>query len=147
MYHSITFNTFNTWEDWRLIPSSPPQIPPPPIRKNFVELPGGNGSVNLTSFLSKTPLYGMREGTWEFAITDQSITREQTVSTIVSALHGKWIDKIILEDDPNYYYSGLVEVSMPKVGKSYSTITIGFTINPFKHKLSEWDSDTKEDIV
>lgn len=147
MYHSITIGTYNTWEDWRLIPAAPPFIPPPPVRKNFVELPGGNGSINLTNFLTGSPHYGMREGTWEFVITNQNITREQMGSIIVSALHGKWFDKIVLEDDPDYYYSGFLEVSGPKVGKSFSSIAIAFTINPFKHKLSQINSDTKEDVV
>lgn len=136
MYHSVTIGSKNTWEDWRLIPSSPPTIMPPPVRKNFVELPGGNGSIDLSRFIGNQPRYGVSEGSWEFVISDQhTMTREQWYFTIANYVHGQRFEKIILEDDPDHYYSGLLEVSQVKPGKSYSTITINYTMDPFKHKL------------
>jgi len=147
MYHSVTIGDKNTWEDWRLIPGSPPTIPVPAIKKNYVELPAGNGSIDLTTFLGNTLHYGMREGTWEFAITDQTISREETAAAIVKYLHGKRFEKIVLEDDPTHYYSGRLEFGGIKVGKNYSTLTIGFTIDTFKHKLSDINKQEKEDII
>lgn len=147
MYHSVTIGDKNTWEDWRLIPGSPPTIPIPAIKKKFVELPAGNGSIDLTGFLANGPYYGMREGTWEFAITDQERTREETASMIAHYLHGKRFEKIVLEDDPEHYYSGRLEFGGIKVGKTFSTLSIAFTIDTFKHKLSEYHSAQKEDII
>lgn len=138
MYHSVTIGTKNTWADWRLIPSAPPVVQPPPLRKNFVELPGGNGSIDLTQFIGNQTHFGVIEGSWEFVITDQiSKTRDQWVDEIASYLHGKRFEIIILEDLPDYYYSGRFEVTQ-KVGKNYSSITIAYTLDPFKKKLSDY---------
>ena len=148
MYHSVSIGDKNTWEDWRLIPASPPSIVLPPVKKNLVDLPGGNGSIDLTRFLNNTPRYGIREGTWEFVITDQTtMTRAQWGSLIASYLHGKRFEKIILEDDPEYYYSGMLEVSAVKPGKSFSGITISYTIDTFKHRITEFNSENKEDLI
>lgn len=136
MYHSVTIGTKNTWEDWRLIPSSPPFVAPPPVRKNMVELPGGNGSIDLTQFIGNTTHYGVSEGTWDFIISDQvTMNREQWVSEISKYLHGKRFDKIIFEDDPDWYYKGRLEVNSVKSGKNFSAITIGYTIDPFKRRI------------
>ena len=135
MYHSVTIGSKNTWADWRLIPSSPPFVSPPPVRKNMVELPGGNGSIDLTKFLGNTTHYGVSEGTWEFVLTDQTIQRELQVSEIATFLHGQRFEKIIFEDDPDWYYSGLLELTAVKPAKNYSSITIGYTIDPFKRQV------------
>lgn len=122
----------NTWTDWRLIPSAPPVVQPAPIRKNMVELPGGNGSIDLTQFIGNQVHYGVIEGTWEFVISDQkSKTRDEWVEEIASYLHGKRFEIIVLEDLPEYCYSGRFEVTQ-KVGKNYSSITIAYTLDPFK---------------
>jgi len=136
MYHSVTFNNKNTWDDWHLIAAAPPVVNPPPVRKNFVELPGGNGSIDLTQFLGGQTRFGVVEGSWEFVITDQvSMTREQMVQMVVDYLHGKRIERVVLEDNPDYQYSGRFEVVGPKIGKSYSTLTINYTMDPFKKKV------------
>ena len=136
MYHSITIGNKNTWEDWRLIPAAPPIVTPPPVRKNMVELPGGNGSIDLTQFIGNTTHYGVSEGTWDFIISDQkAMNREQWVSEIAKYLHGKRFEKIVLEDDPDWYYKGRLELSGVKVGKNFSAITISYTMDPFKHQM------------
>ncbi len=135
MYHSVTIGDKNTWADWRLIPSAPPTIKPPPVRKNLVELPGGNGSIDLTQFIGNATHYGVTEGSWKFVITDQiSRTREQWMQEIINYLHGKRFDNIMLEDDPGWQYSGLLEVADSEYGKSFSGITINYTIDPFKRR-------------
>ena len=71
MYHSITFrdnngNEVNTWDDWHLIPSTRPLVNLPSVRTKNVEIPGANGSVDLTEILSGEPLYGDRTGSFDF---------------------------------------------------------------------------------
>ena len=43
MYYSLTFIIGgikkNTWADWRLIPDTPPSIPPPEPNLNYVDIP------------------------------------------------------------------------------------------------------------
>ena len=43
MYHSITFGSKNTWEDWHLVPTSRPLFLPPKQKKSITDIPGGDG--------------------------------------------------------------------------------------------------------
>ena len=114
MYHSITFivgdEKRNTWEDWKLIPSSPPFIQPFPIRKKFVELPGGDGSIDLTDYLGNRVKMGVSEGQWEFLIINQDIPKTIQCRTISSFIHGKRC-KLVLEDDLEYTYDARIIIA------------------------------------
>ena len=54
MYYSVTFENEagvkrNTWEDWHLIPMSPPMIAPFKPNYNYVDIPGRiEGPLDLT---------------------------------------------------------------------------------------------------
>ena len=52
MYHSITIGTKNTWDDWHLIPKSRPLVNPPSVKTNVVDIPGGDGALDLSTALS-----------------------------------------------------------------------------------------------
>lgn len=135
MYHSITFGDKNTWDDWHLIPTSRPVIVPPPLRTYSVDIPGGFGSLDLSEALTGYPLYDNRQDSLEFAVvnnkwSDWSIAYQ----TIMSYLHGKRM-KMILEDDPSYYYIGRFSVEKWESGESYSTITINYDLYPYKKQL------------
>lgn len=49
MYHSLIINVgdnyIDTWDDWKLIPSSRPVIAPPIERTKFVTVPGRDLSL------------------------------------------------------------------------------------------------------
>ena len=60
MYHSITFGDKNTWDDWHLIPSKRPSFNPPNVKSQYVDIPGGNGVLDLTESLTGYPLYNTR---------------------------------------------------------------------------------------
>lgn len=135
MYHSVTFGDKNTWNDWHLIPTSRPVIVPPPLRSQTVDIPGGFGSLDLSEALTGYPLYDNRQDSLEFAVvnnkwSDWSIAYQ----TIMNYLHGKRM-KMILEDDPSYYYIGRFSVEKWESGESYSTITINYDLYPYKKQL------------
>ena len=62
MYHSITLGTKNTWDDWHLIPTSRPVVNPPSVKTNMIEIPGGDGVLDLTTALAGRVLYKNRTG-------------------------------------------------------------------------------------
>ena len=145
MYHSITFDTgtskVNTWDDWRLIPTSRPLIVPPGVKTQSVDVPGGNGSVDLTEALTGYPVYENRIGSWEFAVTNDFRPWNVAYSDIMSFLHGKRM-KAILEDDFNFYYEGRFAVNQWASNKDYSVLTIDYNVYPYKRStissVEEW---------
>ena len=68
MYYSLTFGKEkNTWADWGLIASSPPQIPPPEPNKNLVNIPGRHaGPIDLSLVPFGVMTYARVTGSWTF---------------------------------------------------------------------------------
>ncbi len=133
MYHSITFGTKNTWTDWKLVPTSRPVLDPPAVKKVLVDIPGSDGSIDLTESLTGYVKYENRKGSFEFKVH----TKEDWVevySSILDYLHGQRM-KIILEDDPGYYYYGRAYVNQWKSSKNYSLIVIEAEVDPYKYEL------------
>lgn len=89
MYHSITFGTKNTWDDWHLIPKTRPLFNPPPVKTKFVEVPGGDGSLDLSVALTGRPMYGNRTGSFEFYVENGHKNWSVLYSEIMAYLHGR----------------------------------------------------------
>lgn len=145
MYHSITFGTKNTWDDWHLIPTSRPVFNPPSVKTNLIEIPGWDGALDLTTALAGRPLYKNRTGSIEFYVDNDF--RDWTVlySEIMVYLHGQKM-RAVLEDDPSYYYEGRFAINAWKSNKERSSLVIDYDVNPYKKDIlgtdEEWIWDT-----
>lgn len=146
--HSINFDDRNTWDDWHLIPSTRPVIAPPQPKVNFIDIPGADGSLDLTEALGRHPNYANRSGSLEFIVGHTGVidggydhTDKQmwamTYTRITEYIAGRRI-KMVLEDDPEYYYIGRFAVNNWKSDKNWSTITIDYNVEPFKYSI--WNS-------
>lgn len=132
MYHSVTIGSMNTYTDWHLVPDGRPVIAMPEVRKNYVEVPGMSGSLDLSESLTGYPLYEKREGELKFHVLN-GYNWIDIYSKIAAYLHGKK-HKMVLEDDPNWYYEGrfhIVEWISNNDG-TWSDITIGYNLDPYK---------------
>ena len=157
MYHSITFGDgslypsghekegqfmgTNTWDDWHLIPAERPSIASPGVSTSFVEIPGRDGAIDMSTFLMNRPIYGSRSGSWDFYVDNGHEYWETIRLKMMTFLHGKRF-KIVLEDDPNWYWEGRFAVDSWRSEPSNSRIQINYQIDPYKRKLrSEGDQD------
>ena len=144
-YHSITIGDKNTWDDWHLVPTSRPLVPPPSVNASYVTIPGSNGALDLTEALTGYPTYTNRTGSWEFLVLNGYGEWYARYSEIMGYLHGKKF-RAILDDDPNYYYEGRFAVDSWASNKDWSRITINFNVGPYKievHGIDEnWIWDT-----
>lgn len=144
MYHSITIGDKNTWDDWHLVPTSRPVVNPPKARTKYIEVPGADGFIDLSDMLTGQILYDNREGSWEFIVQPGQRIWQKVYSGIMQYIHGNFL-KIILEDDPDFYYEGRLFVNQWLSDKNESKITIGYNLAPYKkYKLSDrrWIWDT-----
>ena len=138
MYHSVVFQNAsgiirNTWDDWRLIPTAKPTFPSPEPQYKFVDVPGKNGSIDLSTYLTGGIRYSDRTGSFEFKAIDTSEDWDVRCNSIAKFLHGQSL-KIYLEDDPFYYYEGRVTMSKNS-GDKVPTITFNYRVGPYKiHK-------------
>lgn len=153
MYHSITFGDKNTYEDWHIVPSSRPLFAPPPVKTNYVDVPGANGKLDLTDSLNGHAVYDNRTGSIEFIVLNGYGEWQNRYSEICNYLHGKTM-KAILEDDPAWYYEGRFSVNQWASEKDWSRITIDYDVHPYKKEMVDsveewkWDPfDLEEGIV
>ena len=126
MYHSITIGGKNTWDDWRLVPASRPVFNPPAQKVKTLEIPGGDGVIDLSQSLTGYPVYQNRTGSIEFIKP-----WHMAYSDIMDYLHGQKL-RAVLEDDPEYFYEGRFTVNVWKSEKDWSRIIIDYDVGPYK---------------
>lgn len=145
-YYSITFtdandssSSKNTWTDWKLVPESPPVIPAPKPKDNFVEIPGRlKGPIDMSRAVFNRLTYERNEFDINFAIYEDYWTTPNANSkynTIRSWLHGKNV-KITLEEDGNHYYIGRCTVAPPNRDKTPFVIKISFNLEPVRYNTN-----------
>ena len=141
--HSITFGTKNSWTDWHLIPSTRPVFEPPSPKTNYVDIPGMNGSLDLSEAVSGKPVYENRKGSFEFIVDLQYQNKESWIrlySEIMAYLHGRRLEAY-LDDQPYYRYVGRYDVASWTDTDGYSTITIDYDVYPYKMEPYWSDED------
>lgn len=140
--HTITIGDKNTWTDWHLIPSSRPLVVPAQPKYTFTDIPGMNGSLDTTESLLNYVTYKNREGSWEFFVeNDKEETWAELLSIIAMDTAGQRL-KVVLNDDPNWYYMGRVFVNNWASEQIASKITLNYNLEPFKYSnystLGDW---------
>ena len=144
--HSLIFmpvddtSSVNTWTDWFLVPTSRPTISLPSPRTKFVEIPGMNGSYDLSTYLNNDITYTDRSGAFEFLVASDRSDWITAETAVLNYLHGKR-RHVILSDDPDWYYTGRFTVDAPKSEAKYTKISIGYRLSPFKFSTSVSPSD------
>lgn len=131
------WNGRNTWKSWHLIPSSRPVINPPTIKANYIDIPGGNGTIDASTILTTYPLYNDREGQIEYYVTrdyDGYDSWTRVYHEVLNYLGGRTF-KVIMEEDPAHYYRGRVNVNQWKSEKDWSKITLDYHLEPFKYEV------------
>ena len=148
MYHSITFTDFsnpndkaNTWDDWHLIPYPRPHVAPPQQNRKTVDIPGKNGHVDISNILTGYATYKNRTGQWDFYVENDYWSWEVAYSSIMGFLNGNTF-RIVLEDDPGYYYYGQCWVNAWQSDRTHSRITLEYDLYPYKNdietSLDDW---------
>jgi len=131
VYHSVTFGNKNTWDDWRLVPSSRPLFNPPAQKVKTLDIPGGDGVIDLSQSLTGYPVYQNRTGSIEFIVMNGFKPWHMAYSDIMDYLHGQRM-RSVLEDDPEYFYEGRFTVNAWKSEKDWSRIVIDYDVGPYK---------------
>lgn len=105
---NVAFGGKKSYDDWGLILTEYPNIEPPEPRTYTVDVPGGNGSVDLTEAFGGVT-YEDRTLEFKFKTVKKRDDIPELLQEIQSFLHGKRM-QIVLDSDPEYYYDGRVTV-------------------------------------
>lgn len=130
----VTLGDKHSFHDLRLWLKRYPLISTPQPKTKFVDVPGADGGLDLAKALTGQVQYHRRTITMEFTIAERRDKWPEIHSDIMDQLHGKDVD-IILDDDPEYCYTGQLTVSDPEPDKVTSGITITADVEPYKTRL------------
>lgn len=134
---SAKHGMINTWDDWHLIPTSRPVFQQGKVKTTYVDIPGADGQIDLTEALSGYPTYSNREGSLEFIVANGYRKNWATgFSQFANWLHGRRL-RIILDDDPEYFYEGRLSLNEWKSNNdgTWSNVTIDYNLKPYKYSV------------
>lgn len=130
----ITFGAFHSYRDLNLILSEK-EIGAPPVKENKLEIEGADGSIDLTEVFGR-PTYGDVTHKFTFSTIVPRSDFLTQYSTVKNALHGQKL-RIILDDDPGFFYVGRCYVSSFTSERGVGKISVDCDCEPYKYKLAK----------
>lgn len=124
-----------TQGDWGAFLGPSPTIGSPETKTSYVDIPAGNGSIDLTEALADEPVFKDRTLDFDLVLLPPRFNWEHTRVKIANYCHGRRLP-IIMPDDPEHYFIGRVEVGELKKEKSEvsATIAIKVSCDPYRYK-------------
>lgn len=110
-------------------------VQPAEPKLNLIDIPGADGSRDLSTQPAGRVVFNDRKITWIFALYpgDNWAAKHRQVS---GALNGKYC-RITLDSDPEYYYQGRLVVRNYKVDNQLRQITVEATCRPYMLRQQE----------
>lgn len=108
------------------------EVAPAEPKTNLVNVPGADGSKDLSALPAGRVTYKDRKITWTFALYPGE-NWDRKHHKVSNALNGKEC-KITLDSDPDYYYTGRLTVKKYKLSGLLRQITVEATCRPYALK-------------
>lgn len=130
----VTLGNKHSYYDLGLWLSKYPEITPPIPKTKTVDVPGADGALDLSKVLTGYATYNRRTITMEFSILKPRDEWPEIHSDIMDQLHGQEMD-LILDDDPEFCYTGTLSVSAFDPQKVTSGVKITMDAEPYKTRI------------
>lgn len=135
----VQFGEKHSYRDWKLMRTEK-NIGMPAIKKDLIEIPGADGTLDFTESLTGDVKYDNRRLEFSFFVDESYKKWYSLVSEISNYLHGRRM-KIILDDDIGFYYIGRAQVDEFKSNRNIGIITIVCDVEPYKYDVTSSDED------
>lgn len=130
----VTFGTYHSYDDFSLIMTSK-EIAAPKTKTLKIDVEGADGSIDLTEFFGE-PKYEDCTHKFQFSTIVPQSEFLTLFSTIKNVIHGKKL-RIVLDDDPLFYYVGRCFVSSFTSEKNIGKIAVECDCEPWKYKTAK----------
>ena len=146
-YHYVTFTlddgtAYNSYVDFGLYLETPVKVSAPEPNTYMVEIPGRNGSLDLTESAIGGLTYKDRKIEFPFLCRKRRTEWNKTYHEMLNALHGRHC-QIVCSDDPEFYYEGRVVIDKWNDDEYMAFPSVTATVKPFKTKIAETSYQTK----
>jgi len=130
----IRIGDLHTYYDLKLILVSK-EIGSPKVKIKKLDIEGADSSLDYTDFFGE-PKYDDLTHKFQFESIEPQSEFLTQFSTVKNAVHGKK-DRIILDDDPSFFYMGRCDVSSFTSERGVGRIKIDCDCEPYKYKLNK----------
>lgn len=145
IFTSVTINDCHMLRDLGLALSRTDCVQPPVPKTTLLDIPGGNGAIDITDSMTGRTVYNNREIKMEFGRGLGKKEWPTLYSDLLRRFHGQKV-KVIFDDDKNYYYAGRATVSEYSRFQMLGTVVITVDAEPYKlemlSSLDNWLWDT-----
>ena len=131
--NGVTFGNYHSYNDFQLLLTGK-TIGAPSPKTEIVDIPGGDGVLDFTEFFGGVK-YNNRKLSFEFSTIVPRSQFMDLFSAVQNALNGQKM-RIILDEDPTWFYAGRVTVSEWKAEKNIGKLTIDCDCEPYKQSIS-----------
>lgn len=128
----VTFGEYHSFRDFGLILSNK-EIEAPAVKEKKVEIEGADAVLDLTDFFGE-PKYSNARHKFNFTRVFSGTGFLLAFTAIKNALHGKKM-RVILDDDPSFFYVGRLFVSKFTDERNVGILQIEADCEPYKYKL------------
>lgn len=122
-----------SFHDWGAYLAPSPVIGLPKPKTEYVEIPAGNGSIDLTQALTGDVKYDTRTITAELFFLPPRREWQYKLDKITNYIHGQRLP-ILVPSDSEHYYMGRAEVATTKVDGVVFRIELSIVCEPYKYK-------------
>lgn len=134
----VKFGNVHSYDGLGLVLSSF-KITPPKPKTYRINIAAADGDIDITEALTGGDVkYERRTITLEFAMLGDNRQIHSKYSQVMNALHGKEFDKIVFDDDGNYFYTGRVSATALGREPLKGIITVQCIVDPYKY---DWGDD------
>jgi len=129
----ITLLGYHSYNDFLLLLTKK-EIGSPAVKVKKIDIEGADSALDLTDFFGE-PKYEDVMHKFEFRTLVAQSDFLNLFSTIKNAIHGKK-GRVILDDDPSFYYVGRCHVSSFTNEKNVGIVSIECDCEPWKYKMA-----------
>lgn len=136
--NGVTFDGLHSYYDLgEMWLSERPKLDSPKPKTNLVEIPGADGVLDMTEANSGEVRFNNRPMEFVFVAMVPIDRQEEFKARIRTALHGKRINRIILDEDSEWFYSGRATVEFSDAASWRIKITVKVDADPYARRASE----------
>lgn len=128
---SVQFGNYDTYKDFSLILNKK-KIGTPKVKSKTIKIEGADSELDYTEFFGE-PKYDNRTIKAEFQLNTTPSEYLNVYSEVTNALNGQKV-RIVLPDDPNFYYVGRLTVSDLETKGVQAFIDVTCDCEPYKYK-------------
>ncbi len=130
----VSFLGFHSFRDLHLLLTSK-EIGAPEIKRQTINIEGADGELDYTDFFGE-PKYTNVQHQFTFESIQPRNDQLSQFTDIKNKIHGKK-GRIILDDDPSFFYVGRCSVSKYTNEKNIGKITVTCDCEPYKYKMKQ----------